>query len=252
MKPLAIARNLLNPDYAPEMLRKLVNRLSGKVDKPGDREAGVQWCGQKSESFEAFVHEVSPTLAEETWLFAASTRERATGTLDGRGVLGGAGHYPLLYFLARLKRPRVIIETGVAAGYSSRAFLEAIESNGSGRLFSSDLPYFRMSDPESRIGTMVDERLRRNWELFLKGDRRNLPLILSKVEAIDLFHYDSDANYRERRFALDLVSPRFTPETVVVMDDVQDNLFFRDYTTEHGAPFRVFAFEGKFTGVIGV
>lgn len=47
---------------------------------------------------------------------------------------------PLLYVLARELKPEVIVETGVASGVSTLFFLQALEDNGSGKLYSVDLP----------------------------------------------------------------------------------------------------------------
>ena len=55
--------------------------------------------------------------------------------------LGGGGNFILLYFLTR-KFNKVVVETGVAAGWSSLAILGAFEKNGEGKLYSSDFPYF--------------------------------------------------------------------------------------------------------------
>lgn len=164
---------------------------------------------------------------------------------------GGGGHYPLLYFLTRYRKPAVVVETGVAAGFSSAAFLAAMNANGSGRLYSSDFSLFRLDHPESFIGRLVDDELRRNWTLRLKGDRSNLPAILREVGSVDLLHYDSDKTHSGRAFALAQVESRLAPEAVVVMDDIQDNLFFHDHVRRRQSRFRVIGFEGKSVGIIG-
>ena len=48
--------------------------------------------------------------------------------------LGGGGNFVLLYFLARKLKPEIIVETGVAAGWSSLAFLRALSKNGFGEV----------------------------------------------------------------------------------------------------------------------
>ena len=44
----------------------------------------------------------------------------------------------LLFFLTRFLKPNIVLETGVANGYSSKAILYAIKKNKKGSLFSSD------------------------------------------------------------------------------------------------------------------
>lgn len=100
------------------------------------------------------------------------------------------------YFLARLVKPEVVVETGASAGYSSRAFLEAIRANGFGRLYSRDLPFFLTGE---QVGCLVVAALmRERWELSYDGDTINIPQILGAVSAIDLFHYDSDKALRAK------------------------------------------------------
>jgi hypothetical protein len=79
-----------------------------------------------------------------------------------------------------------------------------------------------------------------------------LPLILSQCQSVGLFHYDSDKSYKGRQFATALVSPKLAQNAVYLMDDIQDNTFFRDFVAETGVPFDVFRYEQKFLGAIGL
>jgi hypothetical protein len=47
---------------------------------------------------------------------------------------------PELYVAVRTLQPRVVVETGVASGWSSAHILRALEANGAGVLHSIDLP----------------------------------------------------------------------------------------------------------------
>ena len=62
---------------------------------------------------------------------------------------GGNYAVEILYFIARISKPKNILETGVAAGYSSYTFLKAIKKNKVGTLYSSDFPYFRLKNPRN-------------------------------------------------------------------------------------------------------
>lgn len=66
---------------------------------------------------------------------------------------------------------------------------------------------------------------------------------------VDLSHYDSDKSHFGRRSAMSYVEPRLSPGALVLMDDVQDNWFFREYVETKPA-FRVFEFEGKYLGLV--
>ena len=80
-----------------------------------------------------------------------------------------------------IAEPKTILETGVAAGFSSQSFLSALAKNGSGKLYSSDYPYFRIPNPEKYIGIVVDKELQNNWELYIEGDKANLDKIIRKL-----------------------------------------------------------------------
>jgi hypothetical protein len=153
-----------------------------------------------------------------------------------------------MYFLVRHLRPSVVVETGVAAGWVSSAVLTAMDLNGSGHLWSSDLPLLRVGDPDGFVGWLVEPALRHRWTLATRGDRRTLPDTVSRVAEIGLFHYDSDKSYEGRAFAYSQIVPKLTASSLMVWDDIQDNWHFRDITRDDPSAV-VLRFEGKFVGV---
>jgi predicted O-methyltransferase YrrM len=167
--------------------------------------------------------------------------------------LGGGGNFPLIYFLVRKFKPRVVVETGVAAGWSSLAILRAFHKNKSGRLFSSDFPYFRLDNPEQFIGIITrNEPNKNSWDLDISGDEKALPQIVTKLGAssIDLVHYDSDKSYSGRSFAMQVLRNKLSKDAIIVVDDIQDNLHFKDYVHELDLKYSVLEFEGKYVGII--
>ena len=155
--------------------------------------------------------------------------------------------------MTRIAKPKTILETGVAAGFSSQSFLSALAKNGSGKLYSSDYPYFRLPNPEKYIGVIVDEELRNNWELHTQGDEANLEKILKQVETVDIFHYDSDKSYRGRVNAYEKIKNKLTSKSLLVFDDIQDNSHFADLCRELDSDSKYFVFksQNKFVGLIG-
>ena len=217
-------------------------------------EENLSWLRANCQEFAPIAERIDPEIWREAKEFAESAAEHSRAILSSISFeLGGGGFYPLLYFLTRRLQPKVVVETGVAAGFSSFACLAALDKNGAGRLLSSDFPYFRLPNPKRFIGIVVPEKLRSRWCLFVEGDENNLPKILSQVSAVDLFHYDSDKTYSGRQFAIELISKRLASHGVIVMDDIQDNSFFHDLVTtlKSGTPWYVFYFEGKYVGVVG-
>jgi len=249
MKAVNIFLNALKPGNAREMTHKMCVRLRERRTQLNGREI-EQWCRVHQTDLGSWAKGIDRRLWSEARVFADEQRRHSARLLAGLEVdLGGGGAYDLLYFLTRLLRPEIIVETGVAAGFSSRAFLCALSRNGAGHLYSSDFPYFRLSAPERYVGILVDPELRTNWSLSLKGDRNALPEIARTVRTIDLLHYDSDKSYEGRVFAMRTLEPRLSPRAPVLFDDIQDNWHFRDLARDR--PFLVFSFEQKWVGMVG-
>jgi predicted O-methyltransferase YrrM len=243
-----IARNALRPHYLPVMARKVAARL-----RPSHREEAALWAAEHAEDLDAFGCALDPAQWEASTAWAERFRAEARARLDALPVsLGGGGQFRLVHFLVRLRQPRVVLETGVAAGWTSQAILAALAENGAGTLYSSDFPYFRLEDPQRYVGCLVDDALRPRWHLALDGDRANLARFLPEMGTIDLVHYDSDKSVEGRQFVVDAVAGRLAPDAVVVMDDIDDNTFFRDWVARTGRPFRVFARGRKYVGLTGI
>ena len=234
------------------MIRKVVRHLS---DKKGtlSKSENLDWIRNHSSGIDEFANDLDPVLWEEAREYGKILQGRAEMVLrEIEYKLGGGGAYHFLYFLTRYMKPDNIVETGVAAGYSTHSFLSAMRKNKKGKLFSSDFPYFRLPNPEEYIGVLVEEDLRIDWELYVDGDTSNLPRILERIEKIDLFHYDSDKSYSGREFAVSHVEKRMSRDAVIVIDDIQDNSHFHDYVkAREGPSWSVFEFEGKYIGLIG-
>jgi predicted O-methyltransferase YrrM len=245
---LGVFRQAIHPSRLKVMAGKVLRRL-----EKDDTQKNMAWLEANATSFEASIAAQNPGLWAEAVDAANAIDARAQAKLRTLPVqLGGAGATPYLYYLARLLKPEVIVETGVAAGHSSQAFLMAIRKNGRGRLYSSDFPYFRLDHPEQYIGIVVDEELKEDWELHIEGDEVNLPRILQKVRKVDLVHYDSDKSYRGRALALKALSPLLGAESIVLMDDIQDNAFFLDTVAGLADDqWRVFGYQGKYVGLLG-
>jgi predicted O-methyltransferase YrrM len=243
-----IARNATRPDYLPVMARKVAARFH-----PSHRNTALRWAASVAEDLPTFAESIDPALWAEADEWARAFRPRARARLAALGVeLGGGGHFQLVYFLVRRLRPSVVLETGVAAGWTSAAILAAFERNGGGTLYSSDFPYFRLEHPERYVGCLVEDHTRADWHLGLKGDRANLAEFLPGIERIDFVHYDSDKSAEGRAFVLDAVAPKLAPAAPVMMDDIDDNTFFRDHAASTAAPTRVFARGRKYVGLVGL
>lgn len=245
-----LLRNARRPGWGPTMAHKVWLRLAA-VPRRREPPASARWCARVATDVGGWARERDAALWEQAMITAADQAEHAAGCLLDLGLdLGGGGHHPLLTFLVRWRRPARVLETGVAAGFSSRAILLALRANGAGELRSSDFPYFRLDDPERYVGFLVEPELRQGWRVEVDGDRTNLPRLLADWPTLNLLHYDSDKSTSGRRFAERLVLPRIAPGGFAVFDDIQDDLSFRRLTQRLDWPWWVFPFEGKHVGVL--
>jgi hypothetical protein len=246
-----IVKNIFNPKYTKEILHKVIKRF----EKNTASEA-TKWAKLYSQSIHSYCSQSDKELWGRIQRQCEGLKSDAQQILSNIGIssLGGGGAYPLLYFLISKYKPEIVVETGVAAGWSSRAILEAVKCNGKGRLFSSDFPYFRLSKPEQYIGVVVPKSsdIRENWSLDVRGDRVAIPEIYKSVQQIDFFHYDSDKSYDGRRFVYKTLKSKFNQNCIIIMDDIQDNLFFNELVDQEKLDVKIFVFEDKFIGAIGL
>jgi predicted O-methyltransferase YrrM len=242
---LNVIRNAFRPGYGTVMTGKVLRRL-----EPDTHAEATRWSMEHARSTEDVCRAIDEELWDEAAAWSETFRPQAEARLALIGVdLGGGGDARLLYFLTRLGRPEHVVETGVAAGWSSAAILAAMERNGKGTLHSSDFPYFRLASPENYVGVLVPERHRAQWRLHLRGDRRNLPRIFSEAGPVELFHFDSDKSVRGRRLAMSLAAPHLAPDAIIVMDDIHNNTYFYDHVAALGRPWLVLEHH---VGVIGL
>lgn len=245
-----VARNAMRAKYFPVMTHKVYERLRYRAGQ--ERDEATDWAASAAVSLDAWATAIDAELWRETTTWASGVHGQVDATraaLAAEGVnMGGPGCIELLYFLTRRDRPETCIETGVAAGWSTLAMLAAMEVNGTGRLLSSDFPLFRLSDPEKYIGYAVREELRGRWTLRTDGDRKAVPALLAQSSQVGLAHYDSDKSKLGRRWFVDTIWPHLAPRAAFVMDDINDDLFFRD--TFGDAQPDVFHYEGKYVGMV--
>ena len=164
--------------------------------------------------------------------------------------MGGASHIHLLYHCVRLSKAKKVIETGVAYGWSSLAILKALIKNKNGKLFSVDMPYPGKKN-ENDVGIVVPQNLRKNWILIRKPDRPGIIKAISQAGGqIDLCHYDSDKSWWGRHYAYAILWKSLKSKGLFISDDIQDNLYFYEFTKKNLLKFAVVEYEGKFIGLI--
>jgi hypothetical protein len=134
---------------------------------------------------------------------------------DGDPTLGEA-----VWCLTRHMKPAVVVETGVSRGVTSRLILEALELNGTGRLWSVDLP--PLEEPWRRlVGSAVPDRLRHRWTYVRGTSQRHLARVCADAGSVDLFIHDSLHTPGNLQLEVETVWPMLTPHAAIVIDDAE-------------------------------
>ena len=161
-------------------------------------------------------------------------------------------HYnPLFYILTRCLKPELIVETGVASGISSIAWLEAMNKNGIGKLVSFDLPpsvettdfklcrdqSWKYRPPGTTSGWAVPDSLRDRWTLILGNSLEEMPKRLPELGLIDIFFHDSLHTYEHMAGEFTIVKSLVRQGGIVIADDAAYTKAFRELAEKLGLRF---------------
>ncbi len=150
----------------------------------------------------------------------------------------------VLYSLCRKLKPSVIVETGVASGMSSAYILRALDKNNHGELFSIDVPWHTVTENwkphfsdedmttrpiEKQSGWIIPDYLRDRWQLFLGKSSENLPPLLKKIEAMDVFLHDSEHTYETMLWEFQTAWPNLRAGGMLIAHNVDSNDAFSDF-----------------------
>jgi len=180
------------------------------------------------------------------------------GLAVGRGTYSGwddadPGLARAAWCLARHEHPAVVVETGVARGFTSRMILEAIEAQGYGRLYSIDLPPpLDQGRVATETGAAIAERLKSRWTLIVGSSRRHLPALLRELGTIDMFVHDSRHTRRNILFELRLAWTALRPGGFLLADDIHGTVAFEETVAAFGDPPAIVCASDDQAGRFGV
>lgn len=172
---------------------------------------------------------VAETLADAFGISATeyrSLQSRIRIPLAPAGSAWGGGEdvLNLVGSVVLLRRPSVVIETGVAMGFSTAVILAAMDVNQAGALHSIDLPPLQVNAAEF-VGEVVADELRGRWTLHLGPSRTLLPGLVRSLAPFDLFVHDSDHSYAGQQEEYREVWPYLAGGACLISDDVSNPAF---------------------------
>jgi len=168
-----------------------------------------------------------------------------------RGVMG---FNPLFYVIAKCVRPLCIVETGVAAGYNSYAWLCGLTSNESGKVYSYDL--LPSIETEERMlwrqwgwkyrptgatsGWIIPDSCRKYWSLTLGDSVEMLTATRDALPPVDIFYHDSRHTYEHMTSEFQLVKNKVRQGGLILADDATENRAFAELAEQLGTKTFVF------------
>jgi predicted O-methyltransferase YrrM len=162
-------------------------------------------------------------VTEREYRLVAS-RVRIPPAPDGSVWGGGPDILNLTGSVVLLRRPSVVLETGVAMGFTTAVILSAMEENDEGALHSIDLPPLQV-DAATYVGKVIPHELRGRWRLQVGPTRTFLPRLARELAPIDLFVHDSDHSYAAQYEEYHLMWPHLSEGGCMISDDVSNPAF---------------------------
>jgi predicted O-methyltransferase YrrM len=141
--------------------------------------------------------------------------ELSRGAFRGVGNPMGRTDRITLYAAIRAARPKVVVETGTAAGASATYILEALERNGQGRLYSVDVEH-----RDRLSGHLIPEHLRARVHMRTGDSLSVLPELLQEAGNVDFFLHDSLHTYVHMMAEYEMVYQHMRHGGVICSHDV--------------------------------
>ena len=253
-KMIAVASHAADPDVWPYYADRLGRRITGRKLRFFSREETEAVYGAHAHDLVTAMRAIGVNaLIHDPRAMHPSIFERGRRRIDRLRIpfhqlgLAGSSDLRLAYSAAVGIGARDILETGVALGWSSLAFLKATERT-QGRLVSVDLPYPFLIG-RSWVGAAVPDDMRERWTLLRHSDRRGIPKALRLSEGYDLIHYDSDKTQEGRSWAYPNLWRALRPGGLMISDDVGDNGIWAEFCKSVGAPLIVVRRQRAYSGL---
>lgn len=181
----------------------------------------------------AALHEV----AEDEQLRADYADLRRLSLVPRRMTLSARGPW---WVLVRLRKPKLIVETGVWYGLGSAMLLRALELNAQegheGRLISFD--------PDTTGGWLVPERLKTRWTWEQATTEDALEPCL-RGQQVDLFIHDTPSKYERERAEFELALQYAAPGAVLLSSNGENTSGLREISAANGLSYHHYPYMGE-------
>jgi hypothetical protein len=162
----------------------------------------------------------------------AAIRARLAGRPD-RNATMPFGRRLGWYAVARIRRPSLVVETGLHDGLGATVLLRALERNRAeghgGSLVSIDI--------RPAAGWLIPDRLRPGHEVVIGDSLRQLEQQVGD-RRIGMFIHDSDHRYEHETAELEIAARLAERQAVLMSDNAHAGPALADFCTRHGLRYR--------------
>jgi len=134
----------------------------------------------------------------------------------------------LLFFLCKSIKPEIVVETGIANGFSSSYILLALSSLKNSKLISVD-DLFLPWHTKEKIGAAIPNHLKNKQELIVGNAVTELKKLFKTITSIDIFIHDSLHTYKNMTDEFNLAWPHIKNGGFLISDDVSLNGAFLEF-----------------------
>jgi hypothetical protein len=186
---------------------------------------GKTWPCSQVQQLDQLMEDIHALLAARGWGFG---RDTYGWYADADSSLCRAVWCTILH-----TRPKVVIETGVAHGITSRIVLEALSRNDCGHLWSIDLPFPFDHAMHADTGAAVTEACRARWSYLQGSSRQRLPPLVADVGRVEVFIHDSLHTARNTVFEMKQAASSMPQGGVMLIDDIGIHKGFAAFARKH-------------------
>lgn len=191
--------------------------------------------GQEKDTTATYLHELEKDSALRDHLAESFRRSPLRYKADLKPRYGRRLGW---YAIVRIRRPRVVVETGTDKGLGSVVIAAALARNTQeghpGHLYTIDI--------NPRAGWLLKGPYSRHAEVLV-GD--SLRVLSAFNQPIDMFVNDSDHSPRHEEAEYEAVSTKLTPDSIIVGDNAERTTKLLEFAERTGRRFLFFREESK-------
>ncbi len=140
----------------------------------------------------------------------------------------------LFYALIRKLKPKIVVETGTAAGSTTSFILSALNKNNKGKLISIDLAPKKnkmtmdITLKKSDVGYLIPKTYKKNWT-YIDGDAKIKLLEICSRYKVDFFIHDSLHTPSHMMLEYSIARRFMLENTIISSDDILWNNVFESF-----------------------